>query len=528
MRENALPAGPLTDARAVGSFAGLDRVGRAVMVIALLLIAGSIGQKAYRLMLPTDGWAFTTGDIGGPDQDRPIYTRNLLGLSSPLRPGDRLLAVEGQPFEEIVDRAKRFRVRRPQSWRSGATAQYTVERLGRPVVLDVPLAHWSLGSVLRGFFAAPDVLASMLLGAVGWFVFLRRPLEPAARPLLLFSVSLLVVNISNAVVGVGLPEMLAPNLLPIAGFFSGWIFGTVMFPSLLLLTLTFPRPKRFVSRYPLPAVAILYGITPVLLVLFGPVAAIGWLVTLSMALLSLAALAPSFFTVHDPVGRAQVRWAVLGLVVMLVGFIPMNLAGFGLWPSPPSWVEAIWFPGLLSAVALGFGVAILRYRLFDIDLIINRLLVYGGLTACVVAIYVLVVGYFGSLLGVEGVVPSLVVTGIVAVLFQPLRERFQRAVDRLLYGDREEPYQVLARLGQRLEGTIEPSAVLPTLVQAIAESLRLPYVAIVLGSTGTNEHTVATGTPTMKPERFTLNYQREIVGQLLVSPRRGEATLSEA
>ena len=73
----------------------------------------------------------------------------------------------------------------------------------------------------------------------------------------------------------------------------------------------------------------------------------------------------------------------------------------------------------------------MRYRLYDIDLVINRTLVYGALTACVVGIYVVVVGYLGALFSTGGnVAISLVATGVVAVLFQPLRERLQRAVNR--------------------------------------------------------------------------------------------------
>src|SRR5207244_4482393 len=85
--------------------------------------------------------------------------------------------------------------------------------------------------------------------------------------------------------------------------------------------------------------------------------------------------------------------------------------------------------------------------------LINRTLVYGALTVCVVAMYVLVVGYLGLLFQTTaGTVISLLATGIVAVLFQPLRERMQRAVNRLLYGQRDEPYAVLSRLGQRVPG----------------------------------------------------------------------------
>ena len=126
------------------------------------------------------------------------------------------------------------------------------------------------------------------------------------------------------------------------------------------------------------------------------------------------------------------------------------------------------------------------YRLYDIDIIINRTLVYGALSACVVGIYVLVVGYLAAVFQVRGnLAVSIVVAGIVAIMFQPLRERLQRIVNRLTYGERDDPYGVLARLGRRLEATISSEAVLPAIVEDIARALRLPQVAIWLADGNT-------------------------------------------
>src|SRR5207244_6547729 len=82
-------------------------------------------------------------------------------------------------------------------------------------------------------------------------------------------------------------------------------------------------------------------------------------------------------------------------------------------------------------------------------------------------------------------VPSLLGTGLVAVLFQPLRERLQRGVNRLLYGQRDEPYAVLSRLGRRLEAALVPEAILPGLVETVAQALKVPYAAVaVMGDDG--------------------------------------------
>jgi len=170
------------------------------------------------------------------------------------------------------------------------------------------------------------------------------------------------------------------------------------------------------------------------------------------------------------------------------------------------------------------AVAIVRHHLYDIDPLINRTLVYGLLTALVVGLYVATV----SLLGVAfrqraGLLASLVATGVVAVVFQPLRERLQRWVNRLLYGERQDPYRVLAGLGQRLEATVAPQAVLPGVVEAIAQALRLPYVAIELGRGNELEPVAVWGPAVGEPFVVPLVYQAEPIGRLLLGPRaRGE------
>ncbi len=189
------------------------------------------------------------------------------------------------------------------------------------------------------------------------------------------------------------------------------------------------------------------------------------------------------------------------------------------------------------------GIALLRYRLWDIDLIINRTLVYGILTASVIGLYVLAVSYFSALLRTgNNPAISLLATAIVAVLFQPLRNLLQRGVNRLMYGERDDPYAVLARLGSRLEATLVPEKVLPTIVDTVAQALKLPYVAIALLPeqplfTGTTARTAgdrtgagmqegeivaSSGTPTADTVQMPLVYQAETVGYLLLAARAGD------
>jgi signal transduction histidine kinase len=174
-------------------------------------------------------------------------------------------------------------------------------------------------------------------------------------------------------------------------------------------------------------------------------------------------------------------------------------------------------------------IAILKYRLYDIDVVINRTFVYGALSACVVGIYVLAVGALGALFQARGNLGvSLLATGAVAVLFQPLRSRLQRGVNRLMYGERDDPYAVTSRLGRRLEATLTPDAVLPTVVETIAQALKLPYAAILLKE-GEGFHTAAAyGTPRGEPEVLPLVYHREEVARLALASRAPGEGFSDA
>src|SRR6266702_4587152 len=115
----------------------------------------------------------------------------------------------------------------------------------------------------------------------------------------------------------------------------------------------------------------------------------------------------------------------------------------------------------------------------------------------------------------------LLTTGLVAVLFQPLRGRLQRAVNRLMYGERDDPYRVLTRLGQRLEATLAPEAVLPTIVETVALALKLPYVAITLKEEDTLSPAASFGASREDKGlvRLPLVAQHELVGELVLAPR---------
>ncbi len=161
------------------------------------------------------------------------------------------------------------------------------------------------------------------------------------------------------------------------------------------------------------------------------------------------------------------------------------------------------------------------HRLFDIDVLINRTLVYGGLTAVTIGVYVLLVGGVGSLLQVQGrSAVAFVATGVVAVLFQSLRVRLQTAVDHLMYGHRDDPVGMLTHLAQQLEMVDSPDRILPTLVETIATALKLPHASLWLPKDETKWEPMAVFGPQADDLLMvSLLHQNQEVGRLFVAPR---------
>jgi two-component system, NarL family, sensor kinase len=218
--------------------------------------------------------------------------------------------------------------------------------------------------------------------------------------------------------------------------------------------------------------------------------------------------------------RQQLRWvgASLGLAV------PLFVVGGFLWGVVPG-IEVL---PVLAFIAppVGIAVAVLKYRLYEIDLVVNRALVYGAMTVCVVGSYVAIVGGVGATVSSRGdLLVSLVVTGAVAVCFQPLRERVQRFVNRLMYGERDDPYTAIAGLGRTLASALQPDAVLPTVVETIGKTLALQYVGLALAGDDASQEDEAVagyGTPDTEILAFPLVHQGIAVGELRLAPRPGE------
>jgi signal transduction histidine kinase len=237
--------------------------------------------------------------------------------------------------------------------------------------------------------------------------------------------------------------------------------------------------------------------------------------------------------VSTPLQQRQTKWVAFGLGVSVPAFFAGDAMMRNISATPVGIACLIGFmvvmPIAMTLPFITIGIAIINHGLYDIDVILNRTMVWLSMTIAVIATYVGIVIGIGNLFESRGgLFLSLVATGIVAVAFQPVRNRVQRGVNRLLYGDRDDPYAVLSRLGQRLEAALTHEDVLPGIVRTLTDALRLPYAAILLDEGQSLVPAAASGTPVVGVTRLPLIYQNESVGELVVAPRSPGETFGPA
>lgn len=192
------------------------------------------------------------------------------------------------------------------------------------------------------------------------------------------------------------------------------------------------------------------------------------------------------------VEKQQTKWVVYGMGLALTGVFLLSVAPILLQSdfyerSDPVWMFLLDLGVQLCilAIPVTLGISIMRKRLWDIDPIVNRTLVYFLLSALIIALYTLTVWYLSVVFRSEhDQVYSFLAAGVVAIVFAPLKEKLQRMVNQMLYGKKDEPFAVLLQLGSRLKETLNPSDSLDIVVQTVKDSLRIPYAGIGLLQNG--------------------------------------------
>jgi len=167
--------------------------------------------------------------------------------------------------------------------------------------------------------------------------------------------------------------------------------------------------------------------------------------------------------------RQQLKWITYAGALLALAF----LAGFSSPRELQPIVQLLYFV-VLDGFLLTLGLAILKYRLYAIDLVINRTLVYGALAVLIASAYIAFVVGLGALIGARGepnLILALVATAVVAVAFEPLRQRVQRVANRLVYGHRASPYEVVSAFSRRMAEALSIEDVLPRMAEAAARGV---------------------------------------------------------
>jgi len=465
---------------------------RLILIFVATLILLNLLQLAVRFTLPTNGWVGYTGGYGGEDEDALFYYLNLVGAPGPLLPGDRVIAVAGVPLVEGALNPGAEIISRLGDLKAGDQVEYSIVRGEQELVVEVPVTRWTLASILR-MNLSPGALVLNLVGifmfAVGLFTFYKRPEMPSARALLMLCTAIFSNNLSGV-----LPDNIFNVLNPIAfwgmAIFSYIIFGTFIAPSLLSFTLVFPKPKSIVQKHPWLALApFLAGLILLVWLVTTLQGVAGWIATPVMFVLSAINLIHSALTQRDAVSRAQLRWAVGGVILGIGVSMLTFLAAFNV-------LSDFWAEVLGNGVSVGFAIisvslsiAILRYRLWDIDLIIRRTLVYSSLTAILALVYfgsvIVIQQVFGLLSGqvAKSQVAIVVSTIAIAALFSPLRRRIQEFIDRRFYRFRYDSRKTLQSFSETLREQVDLDQLSEHLVGVVSETLHPESVSLWLRNT---------------------------------------------
>ncbi|MEO7803231.1 MAG: sensor histidine kinase [Actinomycetota bacterium] len=366
-----------------------------------------------------------------------------------------------------------------------------------PSVRRLPWLIWILAVALgvAGVLMAPSrqpvedwtfLVVMVAMATVGALILSRIPTHSIGRIFMGIGVAPLVGKFGEAYGELAIATR--PNLpvgIPVTMLAGFWF--PVMFTLLTLLFLLFPTGRFLSSRWRWVGRAALALFFISLLHMFEP-----------------GKLGDGNLPVENPLGIQAIRpyfqtfsnmWFLFTMLTMVAGFVCVivrfrrsrgeerqQLKWFG-YAAAALTAAVLLGNGVVGdvLVALSFilipvaaGIAILKYRLYDIDVVINKTVVYGGLAAFITAVYVGVVVGIGTLVG-AGDKPnlglSLAATAIVAVAFQPVRERVQRFANKLVYGERVTPYEAITGFSHRMAESLSLDSVLPEMAEAAAKGV---------------------------------------------------------
>lgn len=234
--------------------------------------------------------------------------------------------------------------------------------------------------------------------------------------------------------------------------------------------------------------------------------------------------------------RQQIKWlafaaGTIATAYLIVMAITMR---YSLTDTlPPTWLDTIQIYTVFSfaLIPISIGFAVLRYRLWDIDVVISKTVVFGLLVGFITVVYVAVVVGIGTLLGdANNPALSIAATALVALLFGPVRERVRRFANRLVYGKRATPYEVMAGFAHRVSGSLSVEAVLPEMAEVAARGVGARAARVRVALPGDDERARTWPQDTDGPFDRSLDvaYQGAVIGAIEVAMPAGEPLRPDA
>ncbi len=468
--------------------------------VALLCVAVAIGWTALQLSLPADGYRcrMEPSPVPGCTVREDLVgqrTPALLGPGEELLPGDMIIAAAGRTAEEWLQAPRMDGTLPRQDWQVGATIPYTVLRDGEELTLPIHLIRLPLPNILKKGLTT-YVLVCVIVGLTAFMV-IRKPGERATHLLLLCTSATAVLQTHEVL------DRQFSLIVRTVIFWSDVLLEEITiwicYSTLVHAFLLFPEKKRIIRRHP-GLIGLIYLIYPIFslsgtllgrptwigqLAYSGRVSMVGMVILFMILVLSIG---HSLVTTRTAKARSQIRWIAWGFATgmspwVLLHLLPSALIDQSILPSEIALVFIFLAP-------LSLAVAIVKHNLFDIELIINRSLVYGTLTALLGGIYLLVVQLLT--LVAEAITPSgsktlvtFIAAMMVALAFTPLRERVQAAIDRAFYRTKLDFQRILPEMTAKLSTNIVLKRLAPLLTEEIPQRLHIADASLmVLDSNG--------------------------------------------
>ncbi len=403
-----------------------------------------------------------------------------------VRKGDRILEIDGIPLKEIVSGEHILKEKKV-----GDKITYLIKRDTKEKKIKINLGRWL--SITELIASAIGVLIFLM---VGLFVGLKKSEEKSGRLFLLLMLSWLWFILQ-----------VVTTSFKIALFFTFvHTVGRYLAASLALhFFLVFPFEKKIIKRFSLLQYLIyLQPISLIFLVnyfgyqgkmdLANRIDTLGLVFTGIYGVLAVASLVHSYLTSPSYKARSQLKWVVWGIVISF-GFLAMyvlpTFKGIDPWR-----FEGLrffwWFCPILAP--LSFGFAIFKYRLMEIDLVINRTIVYSVLTAVIISFYLLAVTVisriFQNILSPNNVIINVSATLLTASLFNPARDKIQYAVDVLFYKNRYSYQKVINQFSRLLQANIDLTELTRTLLNTLKETIHALPISLLLHDEKKNRYVI--------------------------------------